>query len=117
MTWKAPLRGGSVSFLQNVGVIIRQLLARFHIPNGFDPDPAVVDDRIAVRVAGVVDEPRLVSVDGCIDHDVVIDSEEIRVVTIPFIVPERHTPAVKKRFPCICGAETCRGTMLGRKRR
>jgi uncharacterized protein len=32
------------------------------------------------------------------------------------IVPERHTPAVKKRYPCRCGTEKCRGTMLGRKR-
>jgi uncharacterized protein len=33
-----------------------------------------------------------------------------------FILPVRHSPAMKKRFPCTCGAATCRGTMLGRKR-
>jgi SET domain-containing protein len=33
-----------------------------------------------------------------------------------FILPERHTPALKKRFPCRCGTESCRGTMLGKKR-
>jgi len=33
-----------------------------------------------------------------------------------FILPVRHSPAMKKRFPCTCGAAVCRGTMLGRKR-
>lgn len=33
-----------------------------------------------------------------------------------FILEERHTPAQKKLFPCWCGARTCRGTMLGKKR-
>jgi SET domain-containing protein len=32
------------------------------------------------------------------------------------IVPERHTAAVKRRYPCICGKANCRGTMLTRKR-
>ena len=31
-------------------------------------------------------------------------------------LPTRHTPAQKRRFPCRCGARTCRGTMLTRKR-
>lgn len=29
---------------------------------------------------------------------------------------ERHTPAVKKRYLCLCGARNCRGTILGKKR-
>ena len=33
-----------------------------------------------------------------------------------FVLPERHTPAAKRRFPCSCGAARCRGTMLARKR-
>jgi uncharacterized protein len=33
-----------------------------------------------------------------------------------FILPVRHSPAMKKRFPCTCGAAACRGTMLGKKR-
>lgn len=32
------------------------------------------------------------------------------------IVPERHTPAVKRRYPCACGTPLCRGTMLVPKR-
>ena len=33
-----------------------------------------------------------------------------------FILPERHTPALKKRYPCICGSANCRGTILAKKR-
>ena len=33
-----------------------------------------------------------------------------------FVLPERHTPAAKRRFPCHCGAARCRGTMLAKKR-
>lgn len=33
-----------------------------------------------------------------------------------FILPVRHTPAMKRRYPCDCGSPECRGTMLGRKR-
>jgi len=29
---------------------------------------------------------------------------------------ERHTPAVKRRYLCRCGAKNCRGTILGKKR-
>ena len=29
-----------------------------------------------------------------------------------FVLPERHTPAAKRRYPCACGAPTCRGTIL-----
>jgi SET domain-containing protein len=33
-----------------------------------------------------------------------------------YILPERHTAKMKRRFPCHCGAPSCRGTILGRKR-
>jgi len=32
------------------------------------------------------------------------------------ITQDRHTPAVKRRFPCCCGAASCRGTLLKKKR-
>jgi len=32
------------------------------------------------------------------------------------VTPERHTAAVKRRYPCRCGAPNCRGTLLGKKR-
>jgi SET domain-containing protein len=33
-----------------------------------------------------------------------------------YVLEERHTPAAKRRFPCRCGAATCRGTILAKKR-
>jgi uncharacterized protein len=33
-----------------------------------------------------------------------------------FILDEPNTPAVKKRYPCWCGAKKCRGTILAKKR-
>ena len=33
-----------------------------------------------------------------------------------YVLPERHTPAAKRRFPCHCGARRCRGTILISKR-
>lgn len=33
-----------------------------------------------------------------------------------YVLPERHTPAAKRRYPCSCGAPTCRGTILKPKR-
>ena len=33
-----------------------------------------------------------------------------------YVLEERHTPAAKRRFPCSCGAATCRGTILAKRR-
>lgn len=32
------------------------------------------------------------------------------------ILDERHTPALKRANPCLCGTRRCRGTLLGKKR-
>ena len=32
------------------------------------------------------------------------------------VLEERHTPATKREYACLCGARCCRGTMLGKKR-
>jgi SET domain-containing protein len=33
-----------------------------------------------------------------------------------FVFLERHTPALKARYRCQCGAKTCRGTMIAKKK-
>ena len=33
-----------------------------------------------------------------------------------FTFEERHTPELKARYRCLCGAKTCRGTMVARKK-
>lgn len=75
-----------VALLENVCVVVRELFARLDVANRLDPDAAVVDHRIAVRVARVVDEPRLVAADRRVDHHVVVDREEEGVVPLTFYV-------------------------------
>jgi len=61
--------------------------------------------------------------------DAVVDDERIYIEALrdiepgeelaydyAFVLPERHTPAAKRRYPCSCGAATCRGTILAKKR-
>lgn len=81
-----------MSLIENVGVIIRQLLAGFHIADSLDPDTLVLDDRIAVRVARVIDEPGFIPIDGSIDDDIIVDREKVGMMPIRFVV----------RIPLIC---------------
>ena len=46
-------------------------------------------------------------------HD--IEPGEELVYDYAYVLTERHTPAAKKRYPCFCGAITCRGTILAKK--
>lgn len=45
-----------------------------------------------------------------------IEPGEELVYDYAYVLAERHTPAAKRRFPCHCGAVTCRGTILAKKR-
>jgi hypothetical protein len=69
-----------VPLIENVGVVIRQLFARPDIANRLDPDSSVVDYRITVGIARMVDEPRVVSPDGSVDHDVIVDRKKKSVM-------------------------------------
>lgn len=61
--------------------------------------------------------------------DAVVDEKRIWIETIrpirigeelaydyAYVLDEPHTPAARRRFPCHCGAKTCRGTILGKRR-
>jgi hypothetical protein len=71
-----------VPLVEEVRVVVRQLFAGFDVADRLDPDASVLDYGIAIRRARVIDEPRLVSVDGGVDDDVVVDREEIRVMAL-----------------------------------
>ena len=58
---------------EDVGIVVHQLFAHFDVVDRVDPDTAVVDHRIAVRGARVIQKPRLVAVDGGVDHHLVVD--------------------------------------------
>jgi len=88
-----------------------------------------IDDEVVVDAAVNGNEARFLNHSCAPNCDAVIDDSRIWIESIhdievgeelvydyAYILEERHTPAAKKRFPCFCGAITCRGTILGKKR-
>jgi SET domain-containing protein len=88
-----------------------------------------IDDDIVIDAAVNGNEARFINHSCDPNCDAVIDDERIWIESIRDIEPgeelaydyayeleERHTPAAKKRYPCRCGAATCRGTILTKKR-
>lgn len=88
-----------------------------------------IDDAVVVDAAVNGNEARFLNHSCAPNCDAVIDEGRIWIETLHDIEPgeelvydyayvlnERHTPAAKKRYPCSCGAVTCRGTILAKKR-
>ncbi|MES2522962.1 MAG: SET domain-containing protein-lysine N-methyltransferase [Gemmatimonadota bacterium] len=88
-----------------------------------------IDDDVVVDAAVDGNEARFLNHSCAPNCDAVIEDGRIWIDTIQDIEPgeelvydyaytlaERHTPAAKRRFPCFCGAVTCRGTILAKKR-
>jgi SET domain-containing protein len=89
-----------------------------------------IDDDIVIDAAVDGNDARWINHSCDPNCDAVIEDARIWIETIREIAPgeelaydyayeleERHTPAAKKRFPCHCGAATCRGTILTKKRK
>jgi SET domain-containing protein len=88
-----------------------------------------VDDDLVIDAAVGGNEARFLNHSCAPNCDAVIEDGHIWIETIHDIEPgeelvydyaytltERHTPAAKRRYPCRCGAITCRGTILAKKR-
>lgn len=88
-----------------------------------------IDDDVVIDAAVGGNEARWINHSCDPNCDAVIDGGRIWIESIrdivtgeelaydyDYILEERHTPAAKRRYPCHCGADHCRGTILGKKR-
>lgn len=88
-----------------------------------------IDDAVVVDAAVGGNEARFLNHSCAPNCDAVVEDGRIWLETVhdiepgeelvydyAYVLAERHTPAAKRRYPCRCGAVTCRGTILARKR-
>ena len=88
-----------------------------------------IDDEIVIDAAFEGNEARFLNHSCDPNCDAVIDDGRIWIETIrdvrvgeelaydyAYVLEERHSSAAKRRFPCHCGAPTCRSTILAKKR-
>ena len=88
-----------------------------------------IDDDVVIDAAVGGNEARFINHSCAPNCDAVIEDARIWIEAIrdiepgeelaydyAFVLEERHTPSAKRRYPCHCGARTCRGTILTKKR-
>lgn len=88
-----------------------------------------IDDDLVIDAAVGGNEARVINHSCDPNCDAVVEDDRIWIETVrdvapgeelaydyAYVLPVRHTPAAKRRYPCSCGAATCRGTILAKKR-
>lgn len=89
-----------------------------------------IDDDVVIDAAVHGNDARFINHSCDPNCDAVIEGGRIWIETIrdvrpgeelaydyAYELPERHTPAAKRRYPCTCGSPRCRKTILVDKRR
>lgn len=88
-----------------------------------------IDEDVVIDAAVNGNEARFINHSCDPNCDAVVEDSRIWIDTIrdvlpgeelaydyAYVLPERHTPAAKRRYPCSCGAANCRKTILTPKR-
>jgi hypothetical protein len=67
-------------------VVVGQLLTGLDGADGLDEDPPIVDHRLAIRIAAMVDETRIVAIGAAVDdHGAVHDEQKCMIVADVFV--------------------------------
>src|SRR5579884_1494231 len=80
--WRAAVAGVALFVLgvffavPFIGIVEEELFSGGDVSNRIDKDPAPLDDRLAIRGAGVIDKPGVASLVGGIDDGMLVHREE-----------------------------------------
>ncbi len=88
-----------------------------------------IDDDVVIDAAVRGNKARFINHSCDPNCDAMVDDSRLWIETIrdvkrgeelaydyAYELEERHSPAVKRRYPCYCGSANCRGTILARKK-
>ena len=88
-----------------------------------DGNEVVVDAAVDGNDARFINHSCAPNCDAIVEHGRIwietirdVEPGEELAYDYAYVLEERHTPAAKRRYPCHCGAATCRGTILAKKR-
>ncbi len=125
--------GAGVRLLEYAGERLSPTEAEARYPDALDARHHTflfaIDEHVVIDAAVHGNQARFINHSCDPNCDAVIEDDRIWIETIrpvrageelaydyAYTLAERHTPAAKRRFPCHCGARTCRGTILTRKK-